>query len=237
MTRLLLLHVDGIVPGTAAEEAVLEFAREFAERCAVWRGEAGLLITWAPAPAEDGATLRRARSALAMRLADTAGQQHPGLEWDECTAHSGAGEPSPDRVPTLFMVTSSVSGDETEEFDAWYDTEHVPLLLRVPGWNTIRRYRVTASSRRTTHVALHYLDGPAVLDSQGRANAGRTEWTKKLATRPWFHHNVRSCYLAVDLAGRHGTPDDNGLRWSGQTARRHRPTETKPRVLPILGPS
>jgi hypothetical protein len=151
------------------------------------------------------------------RLAGTAG---PRLEWDEAEQHTFAGEPaSPGRPPTLFLVTSSVPAEDRAEFDAWFDTEHLPLLPRVPGWNTVHRYRVRGSSRRATHPAPHYLEGPSVRDSEGRVNAGRTNWTRRLATRPWFHDNIRSFYQAVECAD---GPDRGGLRPGS-----HPPTRTR----------
>jgi hypothetical protein len=125
-------------------------------------------------------------------------------------------------------VTSSVPAEDRAEFDAWFDTEHVPLLPRVPGWNTVHRYRIRRSSRRATHLALHYLEGPSVPESEGRASAGRTNWTRRLATRPWFHDNIRSFYQAVECAE---GPDRGGL-WPGPP-----PTDANPGMRRVPGRS
>ncbi|GAB2963248.1 hypothetical protein GCM10017788_58170 [Amycolatopsis acidiphila] len=197
VSGLLLLHA-----GHAVDEVVLGFAREFPRQCRAWRGADGMLITWA----SNGTGPGTARPALAAHMA-AAGAPSP--DWYEARPHTFAGDPtSPDRSPGLFLVTSTVPQEEWAEFDAWFDTEHVPLLLRIPGWHAVRRYRMHASTRRVTHLALHYLDGREVLASPARANAGRTEWTRRLATRPWFRDNVRSFYQALDLTDRrsHDTP-------------------------------
>ena len=45
-----------------------------------------------------------------------------------------------------------------DEFNAWYDTEHVPALARVPGG---RRFR--AGSGNPRYVALYHLASPQVV--------------------------------------------------------------------------
>lgn len=39
----------------------------------------------------------------------------------------------------LLVVSDAVPGREAE-FDAWYDTVHIPELLRLPGWESATRY-------------------------------------------------------------------------------------------------
>jgi hypothetical protein len=88
--------------------------------------------------------------------------------------------------PWLWVVGFGVPADRAEEFDAWYDTEHVPMLLRAPGWRRCRRYVIESGNDQLTHLALHDIDGPEVLDSPERKAAGSTEWRGRLAAEPWF---------------------------------------------------
>ena len=48
-----------------------------------------------------------------------------------------------------------------DEFNAWYDTEHVPALARVPGVLCARRFR--AGSGNPRYVALYHLASPQVV--------------------------------------------------------------------------
>ena len=50
-----------------------------------------------------------------------------------------------------------------EEFNAWYDTEHVPERLAVPGFETARRFVCLSGHPR--YLAIYDLAGPEVLDS------------------------------------------------------------------------
>jgi hypothetical protein len=88
--------------------------------------------------------------------------------------------------PWLWAVGFAVPADRVDEFDAWYDTEHVPLLLGAPGWRRCRRYLIENGNDRLTHLALHDIDGPELLASPERTAAGSTEWRARLAAEPWF---------------------------------------------------
>jgi len=54
----------------------------------------------------------------------------------------------------LLTMTAPAPRDE-EEFDRWYDKEHVPLLARVPGVLCARRFRTRSGTPR--YVALYDL--------------------------------------------------------------------------------
>jgi hypothetical protein len=56
--------------------------------------------------------------------------------------------------------------------DAWYREEHVPMLLSIPGWRRIRRYRLVQGTGPNL-LAFHEIDSVAVFDSEAyRAAVG-----------------------------------------------------------------
>jgi hypothetical protein len=115
----------------------------------------------------------------------------------------GAGEDSLD-APVLYAVFFSVPDDRVEEFNKWYNEEHVPMLLKCPQWQRIRRFDVfEADPQPWTHMSLHYLTDIAALDSAERAAARDTDWYKKLSEESWF----RSSYLIYDRVGDRFTAD------------------------------
>jgi hypothetical protein len=73
----------------------------------------------------------------------------------------------------LLVAMSPVRGVETA-FNAWYDTEHVPALARVPGVLCARRFRNTAGGPK--YVALYHLTSPGVVDG--------AEWKAASASTP-----------------------------------------------------
>jgi hypothetical protein len=67
---------------------------------------------------------------------------------------------APEGAGGLLLVAMTPSPAVETEFNAWYDTEHVPALARVPGVLAARRFRAQRGSRR--YVALYHLAGPEV---------------------------------------------------------------------------
>jgi hypothetical protein len=213
MTDLLLLQFDQgtrqepsvAVRQPGADDAIKVFVRNFPGQVVVWRRAGELLLVGQPARQSDDDAIRSAASSLlslfSRRQPADGNQGHGGarLRWSQATRHHRAGQPCPRRSPCLFLVSSCVPPSEAEEFDAWYDTEHVPLLLRIPGWRAVERYRVDLSSDAVTHVALHYIDDAALLTHPERTAAGRTDWTLRLARRPWFAGNTRHVYQSAGL--------------------------------------
>lgn len=89
---------------------------------------------------------------------------------------------------TLFVVAFDVPAEDQPEFEGWYEEEHVPLLMKVPGWLRVRRFLVRPGfdGPSWTHLALHEIASPAVLDAPEREAARNTPRRDALAARPWF---------------------------------------------------
>jgi hypothetical protein len=64
------------------------------------------------------------------------------------------------------------------EFNAWYDTEHVPALARVPGVLCARRFKGVGNGPR--YVALYHLSAPEVIDG--------AEWKRASESTPMPAH-------------------------------------------------
>jgi hypothetical protein len=88
----------------------------------------------------------------------------------------------------LYVVAFAVPESDRAEFEAWYEEEHVPLLMKVPGWLRVRRFltRPGHDGPPWTHLALHEIASPAVLDAPERAAARDTPRRAALAGRDWF---------------------------------------------------
>lgn len=71
-----------------------------------------------------------------------------------------------------------------EEFNAWYDTEHIPERLAVPGFETALRYVCIDGAPR--YLAMYDLAGPDVLSSPAYLKVGfgnASPWTKRVTSR------------------------------------------------------
>jgi hypothetical protein len=87
----------------------------------------------------------------------------------------------------LYLVTFEVPEDFLVEFDAWYEKEHLPLLMSSPAWTRCRRYDVVDSEPGgVTRAAVHELADLSALDSPERARARATPWRTRLTRNSWF---------------------------------------------------
>jgi hypothetical protein len=102
----------------------------------------------------------------------------------------------------LFVVAFGVPQEDEPAFEDWYQDEHVPLLMAVPGWLRVRRYRIRPGfdGPAWTHLALHEIAGPEVLDAPERAAARNTPRRYALAAKPWFGDSGRWLYRPISLA-------------------------------------
>jgi len=90
-------------------------------------------------------------------------------------------------APLLYAVWFDVPEDRTADFDAWYEQDHVPLLMECPEWLMVRRFAVTdADPVPYNRLALHYLADRSALASPAREKARATPWRARLAAEPWF---------------------------------------------------
>ncbi len=83
-------------------------------------------------------------------------------------------------------------------FDDWYETEHIPRLMQAHDWLRVRRYRVYDGDGPTwTHLALHNLMSPEVMDSPERRFARTGPKRDALVNRPWFGGSDRWLYRII----------------------------------------
>jgi len=103
-----------------------------------------------------------------------------------CQSRTPGDEAVPD-LPLLYTVWFNVPADRAPEFNAWYEQEHIPILLRCPEWRMTRRFKIIEGApERWTHVAVHYLSDLKAMESQARRQARQTPWRDRLAAEPWF---------------------------------------------------
>ena len=106
----------------------------------------------------------------------------------------------------IFVVSMDVTPEKEALFNEVYDTEHVPLLLKVPGVRAVTRYKTEPASvliggqRKTLdgagmprYVAVYEIDSPDILTSDAWVKAAEEgRWPSQV--RPYTsnrHHVVR----------------------------------------------
>ena len=92
---------------------------------------------------------------------------------DDCSGGDGP-------APVILAVANSVPLETVDDMTAWYVQEHIPMLLDVPGWRRIRRFRLMGPAPLdgpgVGFLSLHELAGPSVLSEPGYRAAIGTPW-------------------------------------------------------------
>ena len=113
---------------------------------------------------------------------------------------------APQGAGGLLLNTMNIAEEAEEDFNAWYDREHLPALVAVPGTLAARRYRAGPNkaadeegARR--YVAIYHLTTPEVTLSEAWKEAADTPWTARM--RPHFRDHIRiltHAYVRADAA-------------------------------------
>jgi hypothetical protein len=81
--------------------------------------------------------------------------------------------------PVVMAVSMSVAPEVVPDMEAYYEQEHYPLLLAVPGWRRARRYVLT-SGTGPKYLSLHEVDSEAAFDQPGYKAATSTPWRNRI---------------------------------------------------------
>ena len=93
------------------------------------------------------------------------------------------GSPAGRPAPVILAVAISVPEGSEDDLAAWYAEEHIPMLLNVPGWRRIRRFRLTRAldgPEPGSFLSVHELDGPEVLEDPAYRSAVSTPWRDRV---------------------------------------------------------
>jgi hypothetical protein len=90
-------------------------------------------------------------------------------------------------TPWLYIVHTDIPDDIVDEYNEWYDKEHLPRLVTVPGVLRARRY--TATSGNPRYLTAYELTDPDAFESPEGLLARKTPWTAKM--RSLFHNTRR----------------------------------------------
>jgi hypothetical protein len=79
----------------------------------------------------------------------------------------------------LLAMAMDVELAWEDEFNHWYNTEHVAQRLACPGFEFVTRYQAVVGEPK--YLALYHLEDLAALETdQYKALAARTPWTERV---------------------------------------------------------
>ncbi len=100
----------------------------------------------------------------------------------------------------LLLFMTDIDSAHEDEFNRWYEEEHLAERMAIPGFVTARRFRAIEGAPK--YLAFYDLDSPDVLQSPAYRNisgAGKSAWTRRM--EQLFINGRRNVY--VEISGRH----------------------------------
>ena len=76
------------------------------------------------------------------------------------------------------MTATDIPDALEAEFNAWYDSEHVPWIAAIPGVTRAARYR--ALQGPTRYVSIYHLSAPSAYQAESWQRANATPWTQRM---------------------------------------------------------
>ncbi len=98
----------------------------------------------------------------------------------------------------LLAIGHDVPAEKDEEFNAWYNTEHLPALSRAPGFITRRRWKALEErecsragkvSMSPKYIALYDLESEQILQSEPFLKERNSPWSSWV--RSWYTRRFR----------------------------------------------
>lgn len=85
---------------------------------------------------------------------------------------------SPADANGLILVSMNIERGHEQDFNAWYTTEHIPMLSRVAGVICARRFSALQGDPR--YVALYHVTDTALYRHASWVAANQTPWIKRI---------------------------------------------------------
>ena len=104
---------------------------------------------------------------------------------------------APADAGALLLNAMNVDPEVEDDFNKWYDEEHIPALAAVAGVLCARRFQATQSPLK--YVALYHVASPGVVASSEWKAAVETPWTQRI--RPHMRDHWRIVCKAYQRSG------------------------------------
>lgn len=117
------------------------------------------------------------------------------------------GEKPREDTPWLYVVHTDIPDHIADEYNEWYDKEHLPRLVTVPGVIRARRYMSVSGSPK--YLTAYELTDKDAFESPAGITARKTPWTEKM--RSLFQNTRRSMCKLILPSVRHSAK--SGKAW------------------------
>ena len=109
-------------------------------------------------------------------------------------------------APLQLAVSMRVQDGDVDDFNAWYEEEHIDMLSKVPGWLRTRRFKLEVGglmgmppAGQTEFLAVHDYEAKNGLDGPEHKAAASTPWRQKVVDKiVWYDRRQWSHYLTFN---------------------------------------
>jgi uncharacterized protein (TIGR02118 family) len=93
----------------------------------------------------------------------------------------------------ILIVQTDIAPEMEEEFNRWYEEEHLPLLLQVPG--VLSAKRAVSQEGSPKYISIYEHENINVQKSTAYQRAIETEWTSRI--RSHFKNFTRRVFFQI----------------------------------------
>lgn len=100
-------------------------------------------------------------------------------------------------APWMYIVHTDIPDHIVDEYNAWYDKEHLPRCANIPGVLRARRYMAAVCTSGTVnpkYLTAYEMTGNDVWESPAAQAARKTPWTEKMRS---LFSNTRRGYFQL----------------------------------------
>ncbi|KAK8177771.1 Alpha/Beta hydrolase protein [Phyllosticta citrichinensis] len=154
-----------------------------------------------------GPPLKSEREAATMKKIDVNRKSYDLTYETKKEGYKSAAEIQSEGRELPFLVSAIVKlkpGADAEEFNKWYNEEHIPLLSKVPGWRQTRRFKSSTvvkplgpqdEIKEVEYIALHEFDSQENVEGPELKACADTPWTHKMKSQFFGSFNRRDYKL------------------------------------------
>jgi hypothetical protein len=104
----------------------------------------------------------------------------------------------------VLLVGHEIPRGKNAEFNAWYNTEHIPTLLEVPGVRAIRRFSmaerefppiVDRGGILSTYLTIWDVEDKAAFETEAFRKAAASPWSQWV--RSWYTRKICALYQRI----------------------------------------
>jgi hypothetical protein len=101
-------------------------------------------------------------------------------------------------APWLYIVHTDIPDDIVDDYNAWYDDEHLPRLVGVPGVERARRY-VADGALSPRYLTAYDLTIKDAFESAAGLKARKTPWTERMRSL-FFNTRRKMCGFQEEVS-------------------------------------